>query len=785
MSATQELPLTSSHWGTYRARVHDGRVQELLGFEQDPDPSPIGAGIVDVQHGPTRIDAPMVRKSWLDDGPGTRGDLRGVDPFVEVGWEQAERLVADELNRVRENFGNAAIFGGSYGWASAGRFHHAQSQLHRFLNCIGGYTRSKFTYSFAAAEAVVPHILGSYRAYLDTCTSWESIRENTELLVCFGGIPLKNGQICQGGTGHHCQRKHLAAAAAAGIEFVNISPLKSDLCDEVNGEWLAPRPNTDTAIMLGIAHTLHVEGLGDPAFLDRYTEGFEQFLPYLLGKTDGVAKSAHWAAQISEIPADTIRSLARRMAARRTMISVSWSLTRQDHGEQPFWAAIMVACMLGQIGLPGAGFGFGYSATNHVGGQFTILNGAVFPQGKNPVDDFIPVARISDLLLHPGEAFDFDGVTYEYPDTRLIYWAGGNPFHHHQDLNRLMRAWARPDTVIVNEWCWNSLAKRSDIVLPCTTPLERRDIAMTPRDPYIVSMSKLTEPYRQSRNDFDIFTGIARAMGIEQDFTEGRSEESWQRWIYEQTRQDAAEAGMDLPDYEQFRADGWFKVDAPPEPTVMLREFRASPEQNPLATPSGKIEIFSKTVAGFDYDDCPGYPAWREPCEWLGAKDLRYPLHLISNQPGNKLHSQVDHGRHSRSAKIHGREPVLMNAVDARERGLENGDIVRLFNHRGACLAGVQINGKVRPGVVQMSTGAWFDPMDPTKTGSPCKHGNPNVLTPDKGTSRLGQGPIAHSCLVEIERCNKTPPAITAHQPPRILRPRPFQGDTSSQKSTT
>ncbi|MCY3769223.1 MAG: molybdopterin guanine dinucleotide-containing S/N-oxide reductase [Gammaproteobacteria bacterium] len=780
--AEEDLPLTSSHWGTYRARVSNGRVQELLGFEHDPDPSPIGAGILDVQHGPSRIDAPMVRKSWLAGGPGTRNDLRGVDSFVEVSWERAERLVADELDRVRRNFGNSAIFGGSYGWASAGRFHHAQSQLHRFLNCIGGYTRSKFTYSFAAAEAVVPHILGSYRAYLDTCTSWESIRENTELLVCFGGVPLKNGQICQGGTGHHYQRENLFATAAAGIQFVNISPLRSDLCDEVKSEWLAPRPNTDTAILLGIAHTLHVEGLSDQAFLDRYTEGFEQFLPYLLGKTDGLAKSADWAAQISEIPADAIRSLARRMATRRTMISVSWSLTRQDHGEQPFWAAITVACMLGKVGLPGTGFGFGYSATNHVGGQFTILNGAAFPQGDNPVDDFIPVARISDLLLHPGGTFDFDGATYEYPDTRLVYWAGGNPFHHHQDLNRLMRAWAKPDTVITHEWCWNSLAKRSDIVLPCTTPLERSDIAMTPRDPYIVSMSKLTRPYRQSRNDFEIFAGIARAMGIEQDFTEGRGQEDWQRWIYEQTRAHTAEAGIHIPGYEQFRKDGWFKADAPSAPTVMLRDFRADPEKNALATPSGKIEIFSQTVAGFGYDDCPGYPAWLEPCEWLGAKNPSYPLHLVSNQPGNKLHSQIDHGSHSRSAKIRGREPVRMNAADAQARGLKNGDIVRVFNHRGACLAGVQINRGIRPGVVQLSTGAWLDPMDPTEPGSLCKHGNPNVLTPDKGTSRLGQGPIAHSCLVEVECYNAPPPAVTAHEPPHILRSRKSQGDASNRK---
>ena len=596
MTAPDKLPLTSAHWGTYRARVGNGRVQELLAFEEDKDPSPIGHGIIDVQHGPTRIDAPMVRKSWLQGGPGHCPDLRGVDPFVEVSWETANKLVAEELARVRSVYGNSSIFGGSYGWASAGRFHHAQSQLHRFLNCIGGYTKSKFTYSFAAAEAIVPHILGSYRAYLDTCTSWDSIRENTELFVCFGGVPLKNGQICQGGTGHHYQRENLIAAGEANINFVNISPIKSDLLDQVGGAWLAARPNTDVAILLGIAHTLQSEGLSDQLFLDQYTQGFEEFHAYLMGETDGIAKTAEWAAHISEIPAQAIRELAIQMAKKRTMISVSWSLTRQDHGEQAFWAVIAVASMLGQIGLPGGGFGFGYSAVNYIGGQFTILPFSAFPQGKNPVSDFIPVARISDLLLKPGESFDFDGKVYEYPDIRLMYWAGGNPFHHHQDLNRMMQAWQKPDTIIVHEWCWNSLAKRADIVLPCTTPLERQDIAMTPRDPYVVSMSKLTEPYGKSKNDYDIFSGIARLMNAEADFTENRSEIDWQRKIYDETRDKTAELGVEIPEYEQFLEDGWFKVDPPTEPVVMLCDFRADPVNNPLLTPSGKIEIFSQTV---------------------------------------------------------------------------------------------------------------------------------------------------------------------------------------------
>ena len=770
MTKEKGLPLTSSHWGTYRAKVKNGKVQELTGWEYDKDPSPIGPGILDVQDGPTRIDAPMIRKSWLENGPGSNNKKRGTDPFVEVSWNKAEELVANELNRVKIEYGNSSIFGGSYGWASAGRFHHAQSQLHRFLNCIGGYTRSKFTYSFAAAEAMVPHILGSYRAFLDTCTSWELIKKNTEIFVCFGGIPIKNGQISQGGTGHHYQRENLLDAAKTGTEFINISPLKSDLIDEVNGEWITARPNTDTALMLGLAHTIHKEGLSNKDFLGKYTQGFDKFIPYLLGVNDGIPKNAEWASKICNVTSSKIIELARKITSKRCMISVSWSLTRQDHGEQTFWMAIMLASMIGQIGLPGGGFGFGYSATNHIGGQFKILPGAAFPQTKNEIDDFIPVARISDLLLNPGKNFDFDGKTYTYPNTKIVYWAGGNPFHHHQDINRLIKAWEKPDTIISNEWCWNTLAKRSDIVLPCTIPLERRDIMMTPRDPYVVSMSKLIEPYGKSKNDFEIFKGIARKMGVEKKFTEGRSQEEWQKWIYKQTFEKASAANIKIPSYEKFRKDKWFKIQDPDKPTLMLKDFRDDPIKNALQTPSGKIEIFSQTVADFGYDDCPGHPVWIEPCEWLGKVDKKYPLHLISNQPKNKLHSQMDHGKYSKSFKIEDREPVEINPFDAEDRNLKNGDIVKLFNDRGSCLAGVVIEEKVMRGVVKISTGAWYDPENPDKTGSMCKHGNPNVLTRDKGTSKLGQGPIAHSCLIEMKKYKNKLPKVTAHEPPIIIR---------------
>ena len=149
------------------------------------------------------------------------------------------------------------------------------------------------------------------------------------------------------------------------------------------------------------------------------------------------------------IPEKKIIDLASAMARKKTMISVSWSLTRQDHGEQPFWAAIALASMLGQIGKPGTGLGFGYSAMNHIGLNRRQMRYPSLPQGVNKVKSFIPVARISELLENPGGSFNYNGREHIFPDTKIVWWAGGNPFHHHQDLNRLIKAWSKPDTCLL------------------------------------------------------------------------------------------------------------------------------------------------------------------------------------------------------------------------------------------------------------------------------------------------------------------------------------------------
>src|SRR5690606_9674388 len=149
--------------------------------------------------------------------------------------------------------------------------------------------------------------------------------------------------------------------------------------------------------------TLVAEDLHDREFLARYTVGFEKFLPYLMGQTDGRPKDADWAAAICGVPAERLRSLAREMAGTRTMIATAWGLQRADHGEQPFWMTVALAALLGQIGLPGGGFGFGYGCEAGMGAPRRRIPTPTLATGVNPIDSYIPVARIADMLLNPGD----------------------------------------------------------------------------------------------------------------------------------------------------------------------------------------------------------------------------------------------------------------------------------------------------------------------------------------------------------------------------------------------
>lgn len=760
-----ETVTTAAHWGVYEAERDAGGNAVIRPLRGDPRPAVISDDLRDVASPRARIATPLVREGYLADGPASR-EGRGRERYVPVSWDRALELAARALQDTRDRLGAEGVYAGSYGWASAGRFHHAQSQMKRFMNLTGGFVRGVNTYSSAAAEVITPHFFGS-GDMINTGHDWTVIARHTELLVAFGGLPFKNAQIDAGSTGPHLDHQGFAACMDKGLQVVTVGPIRHEVEKRPGVDWLRPRPNTDVALMLGLAHVLLADGTIDRDFLDRCCTGTDRLIAYIDGREDGVPKTPAWAAAITGLEAETIAALARRMAAKRTLISVTWALQRADHGEQTFWMAAALAALLGGLGRPGQGVAFGAGTFNNYNAGRLPFRWAAFPQGQAPCDRYIPVARVADMLLRPGTTIPYDGRRVTFPEIGMVWWSGGNPYHHHQDLHRLTGALRRPDTVVVIDSLFQPTCRMADIVLPATTFLERNDWAGSAHGGYATPMHKLREPFAEARNDHDIFAALADRFGIREAFTEGRDEMGWIRHMWGTSRDNARRAGIELPSFEDFWTGGLLDLESTNVSALRLARLRDDPAAHPLRTPSGKVELYSETIAGFGYADCPGHPAWMEPKEWLGAPEAaRLPLHLMSDQPKGRLHSQLDPGEASARTKVRGREPVLMNPADARRRGIADGDIVRLANGRGACLGGAVLTEDVMEGVVVMSTGSWFDAEDPGNAASLERHGNPNVLTRDEGTSSLAQGPSCNSCLVEATKFTGNLPAVEAYDLP-------------------
>ena len=396
---------TSTHWGNFLVEAEADQLKAIHPSPDDEFPTPIGQSLLSSLDPKVRISQPMIREGYHRDRRRSDGSKRGQEAFVAVSWDEALDIAAEDLSSIKLEYTNEAIFGGSYGWASAGRFHHSQSQIHRFLNMFDGYVSTQDSYSLGAGYRICPYTTGL--SAVDTVTqspTWEDSKENADLFVCFGGIALKNTQVNAGGIGNHSAQRQMREMHASGIRFINISPIKDDIADDVDAEWLPLRPTTDTALMLGIAYVLYTENLYDAEFVEEYTVGFERFLPYLLGDSDGVPKDPNWASKISEVKTEDIVRIAREMSKKNTLIVASWSLQRAEHGEQPWWMAVTLASMLGYIGIPGCGVAYGYGSVHNVGffGKKPLpFKVGAFPQGENLVKTFIPVARIVDMADEP------------------------------------------------------------------------------------------------------------------------------------------------------------------------------------------------------------------------------------------------------------------------------------------------------------------------------------------------------------------------------------------------
>lgn len=739
--------LTATHWGLVYAHVENGKLIKLTPHEKDPAPSPNLEVLSRLPYSQTRIRYPMVRRGFLKGQETAATRRRGTDEFVRITWDKAMDLVADNLKNCYDHCCPSSVFGQSYGWKSPGSVNAAASLQRRLLNILGGYTAGTNSYSTAAIGTILPYVTGMRDPKVQ---SWEILLKHSEQIVFWGCDPIVTNDVDWTSTLHQ-GTDYLRRLKATSIKTLAINPVKPETARELGSEWIPVRPSTDCALMLGLIHELHINNLIDRDFISRCVAGWDRFMEYVLGKTDGTVKSAEWASAECGVPAETIRRLAYELKSGRTMLMIGWGMQRQQFGEQPTWMAYALACALGQIGLAGGGIGTNYhyssgGAVRCVGPILGSMPAKVEPVRKYPKAPVIPVARFVDMLENPGKTIRFNGKEVTYPEIHMILWTGGNPFAHQPETFRLEKAWQKPDCIVVSDTVWSPTARHADIVLPACTSFEREDITSigTYTNDGIVMMNRVIEPMYESRSDYWIYSHLAEKLGVSERFTEGRSESEWIRKFYE----DARKSCCSMPDFETFKELGclFFEKDSADSSFIDYADFRADPASHPLATESGKFQIYSEKIAAYGYADCSGYPRYFEPRSAISDHNKGYPIRFISSKSKYRLHSQLDNVQYPQE-QGNVREPLLINTSDAEERGIQNGDLIKVWNDEGCIIARTEVSDDIMAGCARLCHGGWFEPVDGFDN-----HGNSNSLTKDVPTSELANGNVATIGAVQVAK---------------------------------
>ncbi|MBR9788451.1 MAG: trimethylamine-N-oxide reductase TorA [Vibrionaceae bacterium] len=777
--STGTWKVTGSHWGAFRAHIYAGKVQEIKPLELDKNPTEMLNGIKGIIYSPSRVRYPMVRLDWLKKHKYS-ADTRGNNRFIRVTWDEALDLFYRELERVQKEYGPWALHAGQTGWNQTGAFNNCTAHMQRAVGMHGNFITKVGDYSTGAGQTIMPYVLGSTEVYAQG-TSWSEILENSDNIVLWANDPVKNLQV-----GWNCEThesfkylEQLKEKVAKGeINVLSVDPVKNKTQRYLENDHLYINPMTDVAFMLAVAHVLYNEELYDKKFIETYCLGFEEFIQYVQGQTkDKTEKTPEWAASICGVKADKIREFARMLVNGRTQILMGWCIQRQEHGEQPYWAAAVVAAMVGQIGLAGGGISYGHHYSS-IGVPSTGFAGpGGFPrnldQGMKPKwdnNDFngysrtIPVARWIDAILEPGKEINYNGGKVKLPDFKMMVISGCNPWHHHQDRNRMKKAFKKLQTVVTIEFAWTATCRFSDIVLPACTQWERNDI-----DVYgsyssrgLVAMHRLVDPLFQSKPDFQIMSELTQRFGRREEYTRGMSEMEWIESLYNDCKK-ANEGKFEMPEFNEF----WEKsvLDfGEGKPWVRHADFRKDPELNPLGTPSGFIEITSRKIGRYGYEHCQEHPMWFEKSERShgGPGSDKYPFWLQSCHPDKRLHSQMCESEEFRATyAVQGREPVYINPFDAKAKGIKDGDLVRVFNGRGQLLAGAVLTDSYPRGVIRIEEGAWYGPLN-EKEGAICTYGDPNTLTQDIGSSELAQATSANTCIVDFEKFTGKVPPVTS-----------------------
>lgn len=755
----------ATHYGPFEAVVKDGKLVGINAMmELDARPTEmLTYGVMDRTYDKTRVNYPMVRKSYLEgwETGDIKPELRGKEEWVRVDWDTAWSLTAKALLDTAVNHGNEAIFSSSYGgWSNAGVFRPNVLQG-RLLNLMGGCTNTQGDWSAGAGQIVMPHIIGDMEVY-SAQSAWETIRDNTELFLLVGCDPIKNNRV-EYRVADHGMYAHWEEIRDNGVKFISINPQRTASDEYLGAEWKRIIPNTDTALFLSMAYHVLDQGLEDRAYMDKYTVGADKWIAYVKGETDGTLKTPAWAAAITGIDEQEIKDLAELIARSKTSIGGSWAIQRAQHGEMAYWSIVNFQALLGKIGKPGQGVGFSWHYGNGgmpQGGNATPVG---MSQGRNWVKGIVPASRITEALENPGKEVFYNGNIHTYPDIKVVFNAGNNFMSHQQDTNRLIRALNNVETVVCVDVWWTAATRWADIVLPAASTLEQDDITSggTYSNDRVYAMKKVIEPIGESLPDYEIFEGLADKLGLWAQFTDSEDKMYHIKLAYEKSG-----AAKDTP-FEEFWEKGYALMPVPEAARKWTRHgaFYDDPEANPLHTTSGKIEMFCEDIARMEIEDCPGMPMWMEKHEYLGNAK-KGQLHVVSPHPWFRLHSQMANSERLRDLyMVQGREPVRINAQDAAERGIEDGDLVELYNKRGTVIAGAVVSDDIMPGVVSIYEGGW--PQLDSK--GRCNSGLVNFITSTQRASGLSEATTANTALVEMRKCTDPEGPNRAYEPPAII----------------
>ncbi len=678
--------------------------------------------------------------------PLKRTGKRGEGKFERITWDEAYEIMYNEISRVIKQYGNSAIFI-PYGTGSYTNLNGRWPAV-RLMNLLGGSLGYYNSYSWACTNIATPYVYGT----LNTGNQRQDWL-NSKYIIMWGWNPA---EMKDGTNSEYFIRR----ARENGARTVCIDPRLSMSAIALADEWIPIRPGTDAAMMSAMAYVIITEKLTDDDFIRRCCSGYdstqmpagceneESYKDYILGTRDGIPKTPEWAEKITAVPAATIARIAREYATiKPAVLYQGYGMQRRAYGEQTVRAGAALSAITGNIGIPG---GWASGLGSQAGGEPFW---SVFPSGENPVKARIPVYLWTEAIIRGKEMGPADGVRGVAKldnNIKLIWCIASNILiNQHSNINRtaaILRDENLVEFIAVQDNFLTPSAMFADLVLPACTQFETwgvedgwkygEEVFLTP---------KIVEPLYESKSDYRICADLAKRFGVWNEFTAGgRDEKAWAEWIideiYRKTRFPEMPAFREL---EKSNAGVYVKPVS--KPVVAFADFRKDPVKYPLKTPTGKIELFSKPLHEMNNPEIPAVPKYIQ--EWespFGKEAEKYPLQAIGHHYMPRVHSTHFNNEWTSEAFP---QVVFMNKADADKRKIKNGDIVKVFNDRGALVARCRVTSKIMPGVIDIPQGAWYMP---DKEGID-RGGNINVLTTERWTA-LAKGNPQHTIMVEVEK---------------------------------